>query len=82
MDEPFEIPVSYKGQELLFPARLLNVGFAHKFLVTINGLELFFELDNNGKYRAMANASNQVEMKNLDTDLLKAIAESIESILN
>jgi len=81
MDEPFEIPVSYKGQELLFPARLLNVGFTHKFLVTIDGLELFFEQDNNGKYRAMANASNQVDVKDFDTELLKAIAESIESIL-
>jgi hypothetical protein len=81
MDEPFEIPVSYKGQELLVPARLLNVGYSHKFLVTINGQELFFEQDNNGKYRAMVNASNQVDVKNLDTDLLKAIAESIESIL-
>lgn len=81
MDEPFEIPVLYKGQEHLFPARLSIVGYVHKFLVTINGLELFFEEDNNGKYRAMANASNQVDMKDLDTELLKAIAESIESIL-
>lgn len=81
MDEPFEIPVLHKGQELLFPARLLNVGYSHKFLVTINGVDLFFEQDNNGKYRAMSNASNQVDMKNLDTDLLQAIAESIESIL-
>jgi hypothetical protein len=81
MDEPFEIPVSYKGQELLFPARLSVVGFTHKFLVTIDGLELFFEQDNNGNYRAVANTSNQQEVKNFDTELLKAIAESIESIL-
>jgi len=81
MDEPFEIPVLYKGQEHLFPARLSIVGYVHKFLVTINGLELFFEEDNNGKYRAIANTSNQGEMKDLDTELLKAIAESIESIL-
>jgi hypothetical protein len=82
MEEAFEIPVLYKGQELLFPARLLNVGYSHKFLVTINGLEFFFEQDNNGKYRALANALNQFDVKNLDADLLKAIAESIESILN
>ena len=81
MDEPFDIPVLYKGQELLFPARLSIVGYSHKFLVTIDGLELFFEQDNNGKYRAMANASNQVDVKDFDTELLKAIAESIESIL-
>lgn len=81
MDEPFEIPVLYKGQELLFPARLSIVGYSRKFLVTIDGLELFFEQDNNGKYRAMANASNQVDVKDFDTELLKAIAESIESIL-
>ena len=82
MDELFEIPVLYKGQELLFPARLLIVGYVHKFVVTIDKQEFFFEQDNNGKYRALVTASNQVDVKNLDADLLKAIAESIESILN
>ena len=81
MDELFEIPVLYKGQELLFPARLLIVGYVHKFLVTIDKQEFFFEQDDNGKYRAIANNTNQGEVKNLDTELLKLIAESIESIL-
>jgi hypothetical protein len=78
MDELFEIPVLYKGQELLFPARLLIVGYVHKFL---DKQEFFFEQDDNGKYRAIANNTNQGEVKNLDTELLKLIAESIESIL-
>ena len=81
MDELFEIPVLYKGQELLFPARLLIVGYVHKFVVTIDKQEFFFEQDDNGKYRAIANNINQGEVKNLDTELLKLIAESIESIL-
>jgi len=81
MDELFEIPVLYKGQELLFPARLLIVGYVHKFLVTIDKQEFFFEQDDNGKYRAIASTINQGEVKHLDTELLKAIAESIESIL-
>jgi hypothetical protein len=41
MDELFEIPVLYKGQELLFPARLLIVGYVHKFVVTIDKQEFF-----------------------------------------
>ena len=81
MDELFEIPVLYKGQELLFPARLLIVGYVHKFVVTIDKQEFFFEQDDNGKYRAIAITTNQGEVKHLDTELLKAIAESIESIL-
>ena len=81
MDELFEIPVLYKGQELLFPARLLIVGYVHKFVVTIDKQEFFFEQDDNGKYQAIANTTNQGEVKHLDTELLKAIAESIESIL-
>ena len=81
MDELFEIPVLYKGQELLFPARLLIVGYVHKFVVTIDKQEFFFEQDDNGKYRAIASTTNQGEVKHLDTELLKAIAESIESIL-
>ena len=41
MDELFEIPVLYKGQELLFPARLLIVGYVHKFVVTIDKRNFF-----------------------------------------
>jgi len=82
MDETFEIPVLYRGQELLFPARLLILGYVHKFLVTVEGQDFFFETDNNGQYRALIDPNNREGVKKLDTELFKAIAEAIESILH
>lgn len=81
MVELFDIPVSYKGREILFTARLLMMGYVHKFQVDVDGYELFFELDDCGEYRALIDPTNMEDAKNLDVELLKAIASSIESIL-
>jgi hypothetical protein len=81
MDEPFEIPVTYQDRELLFSARLLAVGFIHKFQVDVFGQEVFFEEDDSGKYRALIHPANLEEAQNIDVSLLQAIAGSIEAIL-
>lgn len=81
MDEPFEIPVLYNNQELLFTARLLVFGYVHKFEVDVFGQQLFFEQDDSGDYRALADPANLDVVKKLDVELLQAIAQSIESIL-
>lgn len=81
MDEFFEIPVVFRGKELLFPARLLVQGYMHKFEVTVDGQQFVFEPDNNGEYRALMDPNSQQETKKLDVELFKAIADSIQSIL-
>ena len=81
MDESFEIPVTYQDRELLFTAKFLVFGFTHKFQVDVFGQDLFFEQDDCGKYRALLNPANLEVAKNLDVNLLQAIAGSIESIL-
>ncbi len=81
MDEPFEIPVLYKDQELLFTAKLLAFGYVHKFQVAVNGQEIFFEADDSGDYRALIDPANLEAAKKIDIELLKAIAFSIETIL-
>lgn len=42
----------------------------------------FFETDNNGEYRALVDPDNKEGIKKLDTELFKAIAEAIASILH
>ena len=81
MDEPFEIPVLYKGQELLFTAKLLTIGYLHKFQVDVDGQEVFFEPDDGGEYRAMMNPANLEKGQVVAVDLLKAIVAAIEDIL-
>jgi hypothetical protein len=81
MDEPFEIPVGYKGQELLFPAYLQQSRFTHRFAVDVYGQEIFFERDEEGSYRALIDREQLKANRKLEIELLRAIAEAIEAIL-
>ncbi len=79
MNEPFELPVTYKDKELLFPARLLILGYTHKFQAQVNGVELLFEPDEERNYRAVV-APEQMESNKIDGELLKGIAATLEHI--
>jgi hypothetical protein len=79
MDEPFDLPVTYKGEELLFPAQLKQLGYIHQFEVDVYGTAVFFEPDEEGVYRAIID-SDQLN-RQVNVALLKAIAEGIETIL-
>jgi hypothetical protein len=79
MDEPFDLPVIYKGQELLLPAQLIQQGYTHKFRVMIKDVEVYYEPDEEGNYRALVDP--ETLPKSLEPELLQIVAESIEAIL-
>jgi hypothetical protein len=79
MDEPFELPVTYKGEERSFPAQLLQLGYTHKFQVEVNDVTVLFEPDEERNYRAMIDPE-QMD-KPLDVALIQAIAEAIEQLV-
>lgn len=79
MNEPFDLPVSYKGKDLRFPSRLLQFGYTHKFQVNVYGTEVLFEPDEEGRYRALVEPEEA--SKELTPELLQAIAEGIECVL-
>ncbi len=81
MDESFEIPVLYKNKEMSFPAKLIRLGYIYKFLVDVNGTEVFFEKDDEGNYRAIVDPSNLDEGVKINAGLLESIATSLEEIL-
>jgi hypothetical protein len=81
MDEPFELPVSYKGKELLFTSQLLMLGYTHKFQVNVNGQEVLFEPDEERTYRAIVEPETQQSAKHMDIELLQAIADAIEAVI-
>ena len=80
MDESFTITVYSNEQEYCFDARLVTVGYTHKFIVMINGLQVIFEPDEERHYKAILNQSGQSIVKDSDLELIKAVAEKIESI--
>ncbi len=44
-EEPFELPVIFKGGELMLPAKLVQMGYTYKIFVTVNEQEIIFEPD-------------------------------------
>lgn len=76
MNESFELPVEYKKEMLLLPAKLSIWEYGHRIIINIEGQDIVFEPDEERNYRAVV---SEME-KPIDFYLLKAIAESIESI--
>ena len=42
MDEQFDLPVQYKGDQLIFKSTLNVYGYTHKFNVDVNGQTIVF----------------------------------------
>jgi hypothetical protein len=80
MDEAFTIPILLQGKEYSFDARLVTVGYTHKFIVTINGLEVMYEPDEERQYRAILDANDNGSVTDSNRALIKAVGEKIQSI--
>ena len=80
MDESFSINVSLNEQEYCFDARLVTIGYTHKFIVMIHGMEVMYEPDEERHYRAIIHSTQQASIKNEDRELIKAVGDKIESI--
>ncbi|MDJ1467851.1 hypothetical protein QNI19_13380 [Cytophagaceae bacterium DM2B3-1] len=80
MDEIFELPVTYKGEDFSFPAKLLKAGYGHKFEVEIAGYPVIFELDEEECYRALIDPDLLKNSKEIEIGLLREVAEVIDYI--
>ena len=81
MEDLFSIDVDFGGKEYSFEARLVAIGYTHKICIVINGVEVTFEPDEERNYRAILNTSEQSSMKAVDIELIKAVGEKIQSLL-
>jgi len=81
MEDSYSIDVDFRGKDYSFEAILVAVGYIHKFRIVINGVEVTFEPDEERNYRAILNTSDQSSIKGVDIELIKAVGEKIQSIL-
>ena len=81
MEEQFELPLVYKGEQLLLNASLLVTGYTHKFSVDVNGQIIIFEPDEERNYRAVIPYDDLHQNRNIDKELLKAIVAAIDVII-
>ena len=81
MVEDFKIPVLYNNQRLNFPAQLLRYAYSYKIEVDVEGTLVYFEPDEERNWRALVGQEEAPVNRNLNGELLKAIASSIEEIV-
>jgi hypothetical protein len=79
MNEPFFLPVTFKGVEHQFEATLQQKGYVHVLEVDVNGTPVIFERDEEGSWRALLPPDHQGSPP--PVDLLRTIGETIEQIL-
>jgi hypothetical protein len=81
MEEQFELPVEYKGEQLMLNASLIVTGYTHKFCVDVYGQNIVFEPDEERNYRAVIPYDDIDNKRNIDKALLKTIVAAIEAIV-
>ena len=79
MDEPFFLPVAFKGIEHQFGALLKRRGYGAVLEINVHDVLVIFERDEQGDWRAILPEGQAG--KTPDVELLRAIGEVIEQIL-
>lgn len=81
MDDVFALPVSYGGKELEFPLQIVATGYALRYLVDVDGLELIYEYDDAGELRAtVRNPDDDVDAQAPEPGLLQAIGDVLQGL--
>jgi len=81
MDDDFDLSISYKGEELVFPARFLRLGYSYQIEVYINGVAIYFERDEQREWRMITSLEEMNTNSKWDIDLIRTIAATIDNIL-
>lgn len=81
MDNTFILEVVYDNKILSFDARLSILGYSHKFYIEVNGSEVVYEPDEEGRYRAIIPAGLGDKYSG-DRELLRVIGETIEAVFS
>jgi hypothetical protein len=76
--EEFEVPVMYKGKELLFNGKLATFSHGYKLYVDVDGTEVVIERDDHGDLRALL--PDLASEKTIDKGLIEAIIEVFKEL--
>ena len=80
MEDDFEIPVTYKGKEQNFTARLLQYGYSYKIEVDVKGVPVRFDRDEERNWRAIIEPDAGDKKSIPESGLIAAIAEVLEAV--
>ncbi len=80
MDNQIEIPVTYRGKELSFKAKVINYGYIHKIEVQLNDHLLLLEHDEEQQYRVSMDTDNEAKFTIEEKELLNEIISVLHSV--
>ena len=78
--ESFLLPVTFNNKTVEYSAQLLQYAYSYKLEIDIDGTKLQFEPDEERNWRALISFEDMQANKKLNPDLIKAIAQAIETI--
>jgi hypothetical protein len=77
--DTFEIPVTYKNEELSFKAHVVRFGYVNHVVVDLGGTQITIERDEEGNYRALGD-TEKIEGSKVDVDLIRAVVTVLQSL--
>lgn len=80
MEDEFDLPVLFRGEEKSFRARLLLYGYSYKIQVMVDDQPILFEPDEERNWRALIDMEDGEKHKPVNVELLQSIAASLESL--
>jgi hypothetical protein len=82
MEEPFVLIVEHNGKEHSLETQFMPMGYTHKFKVIVEELEVLFEPDEEGEYRAVLPVGiDEKTKRRIDMTLLQNIAVTLKEAL-
>lgn len=78
MNDPFIIPITYKGEEIEIHARFVRLGYTEQFHVNIRDIPLIIEFDEEREFRVI-NPEGHSDSK-IDKYLLEELVATINKL--
>lgn len=77
--DTYDLPVTYKGQEISFPFRLAQFAYGNKLFLTVEETEMVIEKDDQGEWRALI-SPEQLHTHKIEPGLITAIMDSVREV--
>lgn len=73
MDDCIEIPVTYKGEEYSFPAKVIGFGYTYRLEIKLGDNIVLLEPDEERNYRAIMDPSKDHSFSTKEMEMIKEI---------
>lgn len=80
MENAFTIEIDVDGEQMIFDARLDNIGFVHKIYINVSAVDVVFEPDEERSYRAIVKPAQISSLTEKDKQIILAIGEELGRI--